>query len=323
MRTHLRKPKISDRSNILICDTGVGLDLRTKPQGRTESRMTGAERMSAIGMMACSIFHDLRHSLSAIYANAEFLERHGLCASARAGLLLEIQEAVLATTERLDSLLQFGCTGRKNPLVHERVSLVVEKAVAAVKFHPDGRNMPISVGKVQPAKAVMDVRTLESAIYNLLLNACQAAARSSHAPEVKVDLTEVDELIYVTVLDNGPGIPASVRKTLFDPFVTAGKPNGTGLGLMLARRIAEEHGGSVCLEESNGERTAFTLSLTKNRSLPLEELKSGRAASKPAVMELLTTPKNRQSGRPLTEMNELEPREDEGRKDKASGVTVG
>jgi signal transduction histidine kinase len=86
-------------------------------------------------------------------------------------------------------------------------------------------------------------------------------------PEVKVHLTEVDERIYVTILDNGPGIPPSVRRTLFDPFVTAGKPNGTGLGLTLARRIAEEHGGSVCLEESNRERTVFTLSLTKNRLL--------------------------------------------------------
>jgi signal transduction histidine kinase len=95
---------------------------------------------------------------------------------------------------------------------------------------------------------------------------------------VKVDLTEVDEHICVTISDNGPGIPAPVRRTLFDPFVTAGKPNGTGLGLTLARRIAEEHGGSVCLEESNEERTVFTLSLTKNRSLPLEELKCGRAA---------------------------------------------
>jgi signal transduction histidine kinase len=322
VRTHLRKPEISERGRILTFDKGLGPDLRNELQRCEQGRVLEADRMAAIGMMACSIFHDLRHSLSAIYANAEFLERHGLCASARTDLL-EIQEAVLATTERIDSLLQFGSSGRSNPLVHERVSLVVEKAVAAVKFHPDGRNMPISVGKVQPAKAVMDVRNLESAIYNLLLNACQAAARSSHAPEVKVDLTEVDELIYVTVLDNGPGIPASVRKTLFDPFVTVGKPNGTGLGLMLARRIAEEHGGSVCLEESSGERTVFTLSLTKNRSLPLEELKSGRAASKPAVMELLTTPKNRQSGRPLTEMKELEPRKNEGRKDKASGATVG
>ena len=244
--------------------------------------------MSAIGRMACSISHDMRHSLTAIYANAEFLERDDICASLRADLLLEIQEAVLAMTERIDSLLQFGNSGRKSPLVHASVSLVVERAVAAVKFHPDGRNVSITVGEFPPAKADMDAMNLESAIYNLLLNACQAATRSTYVPEVKVHLTEVDERIYVIILDNGPGIPASVRRTLFDPFVTAGKPNGTGLGLTLARRVAEEHGGSVCLEQSNRERTVFTLSLTKNRSLPLEELKSDRAASKPAAIDMRT-----------------------------------
>jgi signal transduction histidine kinase len=226
----------------------------------------------------------MRHSLTAIYANAEFLERHDICASVRADLLLEIQEAVLAMTERIDSLLQFGSSGRKSPIVHERVSLVVEKAVAAMKFHPDGRNVSITVGKFPPTEADIDARDLESAIYNLLLNACQAAARSTHVPEVKVHLTEVDERIYVTILD-------SVRRTLFDPFVTAGKPNGTGLGLTLARRVAEEHGGSICLEKSNRDRTVFTLSLTKNRSLPLEDLKSGRVASKPAAMDLRTAHK--------------------------------
>jgi signal transduction histidine kinase len=269
-------------------DKGVGLDLRNEPQRPAPRQLIEAERMSAIGRMACSISHDMRHSLTAIYANAEFLERHDICANARADLLLEIQEAVLAMTERIESLLQFGSSGRKNPLVHERVSLVVEKAVAAVKFHPDGRNVSITVGKFPPTEVDIDALNLESAVYNLLLNACQAAARSTHMPEVEVHLTEVDEWIYITILDNGPGIPTSVRRTLFDPFVTAGKPNGTGLGLTLARRIAEEHGGSVRLEESNRERTVFTLSLTKNRSLPLEELKSGRAASKPTAMDLRT-----------------------------------
>jgi signal transduction histidine kinase len=288
VRTHLRKPAISDRGNILMFDKGVGLDLRNEPQRRAPSQLIEAERMSAIGRMTCSISHDMRHSLTAICANAEFLERDDICASVRADLLLEIQEAVLAMTERIDSLLQFGSSGRNSPLVHASVSLVVERAVAAVKFHPDGRNVSITVGKIPPAEADIDARNLESAIYNLLLNACQAAARSTQMPEVKVDLTEVDERIYVTILDNGPGIPASVRRTLFDPFVTAGKPNGTGLGLTLARRIAEEHGGSVCLKESNRQRTVFTLSLTKNRSLLLEELKSGRAASKPAAIDMRT-----------------------------------
>jgi signal transduction histidine kinase len=272
VRTHRRKTKISDRGNILMFDKRVGLDLRNEPQQRVRSQLIEAERMSAIGRMACSISHDMRHSLTAIYANAEFLERHDICASVRADLLLEIQDAVLAMTERIDSLLQFGSSGRESPLVRARVSLVVEKAVAAVKFHPDGRNVSITFDKFPSAEADIDARNLESAIYNLLLNACQAATCSSHVPEVVVHVTEVDEWIYVTILDNGPGIPASVRKTLFDPFVTAGKPKGTGLGLTLARRIAEEHGGDVCLEESNREMTVFTLSLTKKRLSALGNL---------------------------------------------------
>ncbi|MBB5062640.1 PAS domain-containing sensor histidine kinase [Granulicella mallensis] len=245
-------------------DKGVDLDLRNEPPRPASRQLIEAERMSAIGRMACSISHDMRHFLTAIYANAEFLERDDICACMRADLLLEIQEAVLAMTERIDSLLEFGSNGRKSPLVRARVSSVVEKAVAAMKFHPDGRNVSITVGKFPPTEADIDAKNLESAIYNLLLNACQAATLSTHVPEVMVHLTEVNERIYITISDNGPGIPAAVRRTLFDPFVTAGKLNGTGLGLTLARRIAEEHGGSVCLEESNRDRTVFTLSLTKN-----------------------------------------------------------
>src|ERR1700735_1084707 len=111
-----------------------------------------AERMSAIGRMACSISHDMRHSLTAIYANAEFLERHDICASERADLVLEIQAAVLAMTAPIESLLHYGSSGRKSPLVRARISLVVERAVAAVKFHPDGWNVSITVGKFPLAK---------------------------------------------------------------------------------------------------------------------------------------------------------------------------
>src|SRR3979490_219322 len=98
-------------------DKGVGLDLRNGSQRRAQNQLIEAERMSAIGRMACSISHDMRHSLTAIYANAEFLEHHDICASVRADLLLEIQEAVFAMTERIDSLMQFGSSGRRSRLV--------------------------------------------------------------------------------------------------------------------------------------------------------------------------------------------------------------
>ena len=258
-------PETADRGNLLIFDQGDGPDLRNELQRLAQNRLIEAERMSTIGMMTCSISHDMRHLLSAIYANAEYLGRRDRSASTRDELLLEIQEAVLRMTERIDSLLQFGSSGRNNPLIPECVSFVLEKAIAAVKLHPDGRNASITVDRFPSVEADIDARNLESAVYNLLLNACQAATRSVHAPEVKVHVTETDKQVSINISDNGPGIPASVRKTLFDPFVTAGKPNGTGLGLTLARRIAEEHRGSVRFEESNPERTVFTLSLPKNR----------------------------------------------------------
>jgi signal transduction histidine kinase len=266
---------ISDRGNILMFDKSIGLDLRDKPQRGTQSRLIEAEKMSVVGTMACLISHDIRQSLSAIYANAEFLVRQDMSTGARTDLVGQIQEVVIEMTERFDSLLQFVTSGRRNPFVHERVALIVEKAITAVKFHPEGRNVSITVGKFPPVEADIDAMNLQSAIYNLLLNACQAAARSTDMPQVEVHLAEADGYIYVTILDNGPGIPASVRRTLFDPFVSAEKPNGTGLGLTLARRIAEEHGGSICLDESNRERTVFTLRLAKNRLLVLEDLKSG------------------------------------------------
>ena len=116
-------------------------------------------------------------------------------------------------------------------------------------------------------------------------------ARSTHVPEVKVCVTEVDEQVYVAISDNGPGVPAAVRTTLFDPFVTAGKPNGTGLGLTLAR---PDRGRARWQRAPRGIESrkpwSFTLSLSQNRSLPLEDLKTGEAChhAKPAAMDLRT-----------------------------------
>jgi signal transduction histidine kinase len=267
VRLHQTVTTISNRGNITMFPKGVDLALQGEPKRRAQNQLTESETVSIISDMACTISHDMRHSLSAIYANAEFLESPDMLAHVRVDLVREIQEVVLEMTESLDSLLQFACRGRRKPLVHERVSTIVEKAIAAVKSHPSGRNVSIRVGKFPLAEADIDAMSLQSAIYNLLLNACQAATCSAGMPVVEVSLVEVEQGLYITILDNGPGIPASIRETLFDPFVTMGKPNGTGLGLTLARRIAEEHGGSVLLEESSPKGTVFTLSLTKNRLL--------------------------------------------------------
>jgi nitrogen-specific signal transduction histidine kinase len=67
--------------------------------------------------------------------------------------------------------------------------------------------------------------------------------------------------LKITVRDSGPGVPAKIRETLFHPFVSEGKQSGVGLGLALAKYIAEAHGGSINLEDSASGNTAFTITL--------------------------------------------------------------
>jgi signal transduction histidine kinase len=227
-------------------------------QDRT-TRLNEAERVASIGRMACFISHDLRHPLSAIYANLEFLSCKDVPPSDRIELLHEVQEAVVVMTELIDSLLRFARGDGHNPFGYHHVGLAAERAVAAVRRHRVAHGVAIDVEIVSLATAKINAKSIESAIYNLLLNACQAAKHFSPEPKVTMDVEAIGPTICITVTDNGPGVPSPIRDTLFDPFVTSGKHDGLGLGLAMVREIAEEHLGSIQLTESAPGRTVFTL----------------------------------------------------------------
>jgi nitrogen-specific signal transduction histidine kinase len=80
---------------------------------------------------------------------------------------------------------------------------------------------------------------------------------------VELSLDEDERMIRIRVADNGPGVHASVRQTMFLPFVSAGKESGVGLGLTLAQQIAQEHGGQIELKETAEGFTVFTIILPK------------------------------------------------------------
>jgi len=111
--------------------------------------------------------------------------------------------------------------------------------------------------------AWIDSKKLGRAVYNLLLNACQAARRGKIAALVTISLQEDDCNIRIRVADNGPGVTESVRQTMFLPFVSEGKESGLGLGLTLALQIAQEHGGSIELNETVEGYTVFIINLPK------------------------------------------------------------
>jgi signal transduction histidine kinase len=224
-----------------------------------------SERLATIGRMASSVSHDLRHYLAAVYANAEFLAASRLSDEERAELFADIRMAVNGTTELIDSLLIFSRTNGAAQRVPESLATLVERAMALVRTHPDAGQVLLKTVYDDPSKlvAVVDSKQVERAIYNLLLNACQAARGSVGIPAVTAVIGVSEKSFTVTITDGGAGVSAAIRESLFEPFVSAGKQNGTGLGLTLAQCVAEEHGGSVQLASSRPGETVFVLSIAR------------------------------------------------------------
>jgi signal transduction histidine kinase len=230
---------------------------------RSQKELLDSERLATIGSMASSISHDLRHYLSAMYANAEFMSNEGISQSEREELMEEVQTAVQGMTDMLDSLLLFTQTGRALHLEFESIALVIQRAVGMVRSHPGTRDVEITLSGLSSLEAWVDAKKLGRAVYNLLLNACQAAKRGDGPARVTLNLSEDAQAIHLRIVDNGPGVPETIRHTIFLPFVSEGRESGTGLGLTLAQQIAQEHGGSISLAETPEGCTIFTITLPK------------------------------------------------------------
>jgi signal transduction histidine kinase len=230
---------------------------------RSHRELLESDRLATIGRMASSVSHDLRHHLSAIYANAEFMSLPQSGPEERVELLLEVRDAVQSMTDLIESLLLFSQTGQILHLRRESVDALIERTVQNVRLHPECRQVQISVEAPVPVYAWIDSKKLSRALYNLILNASQSARSGNRAPTVVVSLSEDSDKIKISIRDSGPGVADSIRETLFQPFVSAGKENGTGLGLTLAQHIAQEHGGEVRLEKSVPGETIFTILLFK------------------------------------------------------------
>ena len=231
---------------------------------QSQQELLNAERLATIGRMAASISHDLRHYLSAMYANAEFLSQPGTPQIEREELIHDVQAAVHGMTDLLDSLLIFSRTGNALAPAYESIGFLVERSVSLVRSHPEARGVKISLQRMEGVDAWVDARRLSRAVFNLVLNACQAAKRGTGDAWVTVSLEEDAETIQIRICDSGVGVPAAIRDTMFLPFVSSGKENGVGLGLTLAQHIAQEHGGSVTLEASSSEGSVFVIILPRN-----------------------------------------------------------
>jgi signal transduction histidine kinase len=232
---------------------------------RTNQALLESERLATIGRMASSVSHDLRHYLASVYANSEFLASSPLSEQERAEILGDIRTAVHGTTELIESMLIFSRTGAAIRRSHELVTTLFERALTLLRAHPDAAGVQLTATHCDPAEttALVDAKQVERAIYNLLLNACQSARTGEAEARVQARLDIHNGMIVMEVEDNGPGVPESIRNSLFQPFVSEGKQKGSGLGLTLAHCVAAEHGGEVQLVTTAPGETIFRMTIDR------------------------------------------------------------
>jgi len=226
---------------------------------KTQQALLESEQLATIGRMASSISHDLRHSLAAIVANSEFLCDGRLTGAQREELYQEVRIGVNQMTDLIDSLLEFARTRESLNPTYASVTETVQRAMQAVRLHPRHQGTLIEVESSGPGLAWFDPRKLERALYNLLLNACEAAPTTEGRVQVTIGRSEGS--VTIAVADNGPGIAQPIRDKLFSPFVSYGKENGTGLGLTIVQKIVQDHGGRVLMERTEDARTIFRITI--------------------------------------------------------------
>lgn len=226
---------------------------------KSQQDLLESEQLATIGRMASSISHDLRHSLAAIVANSEFLCDSHLTPAQREELYQEVRTGVNLMTDLIDSLLEFARTRESMTPAFGNVNETIQRAVQAVRLHPRHHARTIDVLCSPQVSGWFDQRKLERALYNLLLNACEAAPPIGG--KVEVTAGDTSGAITIAVADNGPGIPDSIKDKLFHPFVSYGKENGTGLGLAVVQKIVQDHGGEIFVERTPEAKTVFRIVL--------------------------------------------------------------
>jgi len=225
--------------------------------GRTQQKLLESERLATIGLMASSISHDLRHPLTAILANAEFLSEGRLAGGAREDLYEEIRSAVNRMIDLIDSLLEFSRGRESLQLSRGSLEETIAHAIHSARTHPQFLATSITVSG-HCSELWFDHRRMERAFYNLLINACEAVPRDG---AIEIEIQEIGDAARILLRDNGPGIGEPIREQIFQPFVSFGKENGTGLGLTIAHKILTDHGGRLHLASTSASGTVFELTL--------------------------------------------------------------
>lgn len=214
------------------------------------------EQLATVGNMAAGIVHDLKNPMGIIKGSVELADDSNIGAAERRKLLQIIDQE----SDRMILLVQ-------DLLNYSQGAVSVEKTMVNLTEYADRIRTVLSPGmqrkKIrftlnvpEQLHATIDAERFLRVLINIANNATDAL---SEGGEFVIDISRAQNQILFALRDNGPGIPESIRDTLFEPFVTHGKAHGTGLGMAIAKSMVDAHGGSISFETETGKGTTFTI----------------------------------------------------------------
>ncbi len=222
---------------------------------KRQREMQRQEELARLGEMGAVMAHEIRNPLAGIKGFAQLIEATDNLETARRHAGKVVSQS-LRMEALVNDLLNYARNdvGERHPV---DLSELVQECITLERSEAVGNNVDIEVNLTDRALVTGNADRLTQMLLNLIKNALQAMPQGG---VMKLSLLERGNSIQLAVRDNGIGIPPEHRENIFNPFWTS-KTTGTGLGLALCKKIAEEHGGTIAVTSVIGTGTEFLVTL--------------------------------------------------------------
>jgi PAS domain S-box-containing protein len=236
-----------------------------------EERLAQQAALARVGQMAAVVAHEVRNPLAGIKGAIQVLMSRRQAGDTELPVMRDVVARIDSLSDLINDLMVFARPRPPRPSTIELRPLIAD-AVTNLRRDPAASSLEVAV-EGPDVTLVADSDMVKATLQNLLINAAQA---TDGRGRVALVITRDDHRCAVEVRDSGPGIPADIREQVFEPFFTT-KARGGGLGLPIAKRTAELHGGSLALEWPDDGGTVATL------LLPVRPVGTARKSATQAV----------------------------------------
>jgi signal transduction histidine kinase len=240
----------------MVTDTSWAEEVQVQEIDATDPWRARSENRLDAGWLSASILHDLRNPVGTIYAGAEMLMTLDTTPKQVKRLAANMYRAAGRMRELLTDL---ACAtyGRSTPELCD-IGEIIAAASEAAAAAAENQRVQILLDMPGGIELPLPRSRMKLMFFNLIINALEAMPGGG---EVSIRATRGNDCVLVAIEDTGPGIPHEIRDKVFEPFVTAGKENGLGLGLAFCRQFVLDHGGDMWIEPAAGARFVIRLPL--------------------------------------------------------------